>query len=210
LLIRVLIITIETWTITCGLTKVGFGSQITNSIIWDNGYSAVIGDPVVTYSDIEGGFTGDGNINTDPCFVDANNGDYHLKSNGWRWDSNANEWTWDDVTSRCIDAGNPGSVLSNEPITLDVDLLNRWGVNKRINIGAYGRTVEASMPPYYWALLSDITNDGICDNDDLASLTTLWLNTGEELYADFNRNGMIDFADFVLLAEVWLETTSWQ
>ena len=39
------------------------------------------GSSTVTYSDIEGGFDGEGNIDADPLFVDASAGDYHLKDN---------------------------------------------------------------------------------------------------------------------------------
>ena len=53
---------------------------ITNSIMWNNALN-LQGDPpcpecfTVTYSDIEGGWTGTGNISADPLFV---GGDYHL------------------------------------------------------------------------------------------------------------------------------------
>jgi hypothetical protein len=46
----------------------------------------------VTYSDVQGGYTGEGNINADPLFVNPEAGDFHL------------EWG-----SPCIDAGNPNS-----------------------------------------------------------------------------------------------------
>jgi len=51
----------------------------TNScIVWANsgpGYQAC-GN--ITYSDIQGGYSGTGNINADPMFVDTANGDFHL------------------------------------------------------------------------------------------------------------------------------------
>jgi hypothetical protein len=56
---------------------------ITNSIMWNNALN-LQGDPPcptcfdVTYSDIEGGWTGTGNIDADPKFADAASGDYHL------------------------------------------------------------------------------------------------------------------------------------
>ncbi|MBU1759201.1 right-handed parallel beta-helix repeat-containing protein, partial [Patescibacteria group bacterium] len=49
---------------------------ITNCIFWNNGeeiYNAGTSNPIITYSDIEGGYAGEGNINSDPLFVNANN-----------------------------------------------------------------------------------------------------------------------------------------
>jgi hypothetical protein len=48
-------------------------ANITNSILWDNtAYQQVInGSPAITYSCVQGGYTGTGNINQDPVFVDA-------------------------------------------------------------------------------------------------------------------------------------------
>ncbi|MCB2181051.1 MAG: right-handed parallel beta-helix repeat-containing protein [Desulfobulbaceae bacterium] len=50
------------------------GGTITNSIVWGNSAGGtgqqINGSPTVTYSDVAGGFTGTGNIDSDPCFVD--------------------------------------------------------------------------------------------------------------------------------------------
>jgi CubicO group peptidase (beta-lactamase class C family) len=91
----------------------------------------------VTYSNIQGGWPGQGNIDTDPLFADPDNEDYHLKSQAGRWDPVSQSWTLDDVTSPCIDAGDPGTPLGSEP-------LNNGGI---INMGAYGGTSQASMSP---------------------------------------------------------------
>lgn len=178
----------------------------------------------VEYSNVEGGledifsFTdngfiwGPGNIDVDPLFVNPGywdgddwvEGDYHLKSQGWRWDVDSDQWAWDDVTSPCIDTGNPGSPLRTEPMTVYVDLLNRFGENIRINMGAYGGTAEASMPPYDWAILSDINNDAVCDIYDLMHFARYWLDDDEAIPADFNRDGSVDLADFALLVYDWM------
>lgn len=63
---------------------------VSNSIIWGHTGMDISGDSItVNYSDIEGGFPGTGNIDLDPMFLDAANGDYHLTR-----------------TSPCVDAGN--------------------------------------------------------------------------------------------------------
>jgi hypothetical protein len=51
---------------------------ITNSIFWHNFPNEILGDSNTTYSDIEGGYSGLGNIDTDPMFVDPDKGDYRL------------------------------------------------------------------------------------------------------------------------------------
>jgi beta propeller repeat protein len=106
----------------------------------------------VTYSDVERGWEGDGNIDADPLFASAGrwtgvvwtSGDYHLKSQGWRWDSGASSWVSDDVTSPCIDAGDPAADLLGEPVTAPQ---GEAVVNTRIDMGVYGGTAEASLAP---------------------------------------------------------------
>jgi hypothetical protein len=65
-----------------GIYLTGGGVRVTNSILWGSGgldyYCS--GDCTVAYSDIQGGWTGTGNIDADPLFVDAAGGDYHLKT----------------------------------------------------------------------------------------------------------------------------------
>ncbi len=63
---------------------------VSNSIIWGHTGTDISGDSItINYSDIEGGFPGIDNIDSDPMFFDAANGDYHLTR-----------------TSPCVDAGN--------------------------------------------------------------------------------------------------------
>jgi hypothetical protein len=59
----------------------GSAMTVTNTILWGNTTSAegmIAGTLSVSYSNIEGGWTGTGNLNADPKFVDPANGDYHL------------------------------------------------------------------------------------------------------------------------------------
>jgi len=189
---------------------------ITNSIFWNNTaliapeiYYEGTGSLTVTYSDVKGGFPGLGNIDTDPCFIDPANGNYHLKSQGWRRDPLRQHWHYDNVTSRCIDAGNPSCPLADEPLSVPDDPYNFWGINLRINMGAFGGTSEASIPPYDWTLLSDLTNNGFTDLADFSIQTTAWLQTDTLPPADFNRDSTVDIADLTLLLSDWLSTTSW-
>jgi predicted outer membrane repeat protein len=208
--------------------------KLTNCILWDGGGGIFNNDGStisVTFSDVQGGWPGLGNIHLDPCFVEpgywadgpdpsitANpndpnavwvNGDYHLKSEGWRWDALRGRWHYDRVTSRCIDAGSPGWLLLDEPQNLPDDPNNEWGQNLRVNMGAYGRTNKASMPPYGWTILSDMTDDGIADLVDFAHLAAIFTEQASQLHADLDRDGDVDYHDLRLLAEDWLKMTDW-
>ncbi len=102
---------------------------------------------------------GPGSIDADPCFAyagfwDANGtpedqnddlfieGDYHLKSRAGRWDPAA--WVQDDVTSTCVDAGDPATPFEDEPRPN----------GSRVNMGFYGGTAEASKSDTAWRLMT--------------------------------------------------------
>ena len=123
--------------------------NISNCILWNNKDGDLF-QCEVRYSCLEGDVPGRGNINVNPLFVDAAGGDYHLKSEGWRWNMNSETWTYDNVTSRCIDAGDPTSPLGDEPMSAPRDPNNEYGINLYINMGAYGGTCQASIPPHNW------------------------------------------------------------
>jgi len=145
---------------------------------------------------------------TGPRFVDAAGGDYHLKSEGWRWAAGGG-WTWDEVTSPCIDYGNPGTPLWNEPMSIPRDPGNIYGENIRVNMGAYGRTSQASMPPHGWALLADLNNDGIVDWLDVGIYAECWLSADYEPAGDLNRDGIVNIVDWALLLADWQQEAIW-
>lgn len=139
---------------TCG------APTLINCILFENSdrsgkdqSSQVFGGAVINYCCIQnwtGSLGGVGNFGDDPQFADPGHwdskgtpddrsndvwvdGDYHLKSQGGRWDPNG-IWVQDSMTSPCIDAGDPNSPVGNEPEPNGA----------RINMGAYGSTPEAS------------------------------------------------------------------
>jgi predicted outer membrane repeat protein len=116
-------------------------SLIANNIIWSNEIymveSVVPSEYDIRFNDIQGGWYGHGNIDADPLFADAESGDFHLRSQAGRWDAAGGTWTRDEITSPCIDAGDPASDVRNEP----------HPSGGRLNLGAYGGTSEASKTP---------------------------------------------------------------
>jgi len=150
------------WGPPYSLNPGGGTAMIVNCIIWDCSQPITLADSsntqiedrgshiTVKYSNIEGGqngisvsgsrstFTwGQGNINTDPKFAAVNNGDYHLKSQAGRWDAAGESWVPNNVTSPCVDTGDPNSPVAFEPLPNGII----------INMGAYGGTDEASKSP---------------------------------------------------------------
>jgi hypothetical protein len=139
---------------------------ITNCILWKNPNTEIEGTAIVSYCDVMGGWPDEGNIDTDPLFADANEGDFHLRSQIGRWDPRTKSWVQDSATSRCIDAGDPNDPVGYEP--------NPNG--DRINQGAYGGTAEASKSPYCAeTLLSDLNHDCRVDFIDFAIFVSEWL-----------------------------------
>jgi parallel beta-helix repeat protein len=137
---------------------------------------------------------GTGEISTDPLFANPDNDDYHLKSTAGRWNPNSQSWVTDAVTSPCIDAGNPGCPLGDEPSDAN---------NVRINMGAYGGTAEASKTPSDWRSIADLTNDWAVDFNDLGVFVGYWLDSGECIPGDLNRNQSVDFVDYAIFAQEW-------
>jgi hypothetical protein len=133
---------------------------VVNSILWGNTPRQIVASgarsPSVRYSCVAGGWSGPGNIDADPLFATAGRwvncedprvavtpddpnaiwvmADYHLKSQEGRWDPKARAWVQDAVTSPCIDAGDPGGPVGDEPSAS----------GGTINMGVYGGTAEAS------------------------------------------------------------------
>ena len=141
-----------------------------------------------------GAVEGPGDICQDPLFADYDSSDYHLKSNSGRWDPNSQSWVQDDVNSPCIDAGEPNTDWTNE----------LWPHGKRINMGAYGGTTEASMSLSNVGNKADFNNDGMVGFTDLKSLIDNWLRDQILLSADIDRDGIVNFTDFATFAGDWL------
>lgn len=143
-----------------GLRVIDSNVVVVNSILWGNTPGEIVtNDPdalSIAYSNIAGGWDGTGNIEEDPLFAQHGSwmdpvseltaepsdlnaiwiaGDYHLKSQAGRWDPETESWVLDDVTSPCIDAGNP-----LDPVGLELQ-----PNGDIINMGAYGGTMEASL-----------------------------------------------------------------
>ncbi len=190
-------------------------ATMVNGIVWncttsfelqDSPYTGDRGSHLaVRYSDIIGGQGrmsvsanstvdwGPGNIDADPLFADAAGRDYHLKSQAGRWLADEGRWTTDAVTSPCIDAGDPNSDWTAE----------LWPHGKRINMGAFGGTGQASMSLSQAGRATDLDGDDVTGWPDIARLVMRWLSDKTPQTADVNRDGVVDLKDLSLMGLEW-------
>jgi hypothetical protein len=98
-------------------------------------------------------------------------------------------WIIDSSTSPCIDAGDPNSDWTAEP----------WPNGKRINMGAYGGTTQASKN----GNIADFDINGNVDFIDFALFAEQW-NQGAGTIEDINRDGILDVFDLFIFADNWL------
>jgi hypothetical protein len=105
-----------------------------SSILWDNETQITgSGQATVSYSDVYGGWPGEGNIDTDPCFADAANDDYHLNMN-----------------SPCINVGDPCYCPSSGETDIDGD---ERVIGGRVDMGSdetCGRVYNNNIPDMWY------------------------------------------------------------
>jgi hypothetical protein len=149
----------------------GARAEITSNIIGDIDCETEKGSVATLHcNNVFAQEVGGDNLHADPLFADPNAGDYHLKSQAGRWDPARRAWVTDDVTSPCIDAGDPFAPIGYEPFP-------NGGV---ANLGAFGGTTEASKswfggPVCEKIIAGDINGDCRVDFTDLEILMRHWL-----------------------------------
>lgn len=119
-------------------TTSGTFPTVVNSIVWGNQPDQISndGDIDVTYTDVQDGWPGDGNIDADPLF--ASGADYHI--------------TWG---SPCIDAGIDAGVVD------DID-----GEGRPQGVGFDMGADEIEEEPPCWDIDGDGFEDEVCGGDD--------------------------------------------
>jgi hypothetical protein len=165
---------------------------MTNSILWGDSPGEihnVSATPAVTYSDIQGGYMGTGNINADPMFVDEANGDLHLKP-----------------FSPCIDAGNNSAPALP---TTDID-----GDDRKIDAPTVADTGNGTPPivdmgadefvPLAPVCEGNFDDDGDVDGSDLAMFAADFgrtdCATGDPCEGDFDGDNDVDGSDLAMFA----------
>ncbi|MDP2895255.1 MAG: right-handed parallel beta-helix repeat-containing protein, partial [bacterium] len=159
---------------------------LSNSIIWDSGGPSVdlhfgpLGSVAISYSNVEGGWPGEGNIDQDPQFRDPFSLDFRLQP-----------------TSPCIDAGDNNATGLPEMDIAGVRRIMFGGKSFTVDMGAYEFYINKLEPVpgtneaiFTWSSLEDRTYS-VFYTDDLftwhtaiaafpssGNQTTSWLDDG--------------------------------
>ncbi len=158
-----------------GIYNYNTSPTLTNCILWGDSPNEIYGSiAVVTYSDIQGGYDGEGNIDANPLFVNPENGDFQLREG-----------------SPCIDAGNP------DPIYYDGCLPP--GMGSVINdMGVYGGPGNCGWLPADGFSIAGAILYQTGSAEDMPVPDTLLFLTGEGTYISHsNINGTYAYASII-------------
>jgi hypothetical protein len=171
---------------------------VTNSILWNNTaphgpeiYNDETSIPTITYCDIQGGYSGEGNIDSDPLFYNPLKIDFHITS-----------------TSPCIDTGYnsatqiPSTDFEGEPRIVDGN--NDGTATVDMGVDEYTDTDKDGLPDYWEkAYFNDLSQGpaGDYDGDGLTNLEEYQTGTDPASKADGdvaplgNRDGTVNVGD---------------
>jgi hypothetical protein len=178
--------------------------SITNSILWNNNPTTIDeqNDIVITYSDVEGGFPGEGNIDSAPLFLSGPWGDYYLSQKA----------AGQTVDSPCIDSGcNAMNIFGSKMMTTRVDGLFDYGT---VDMGFH------YLPHIQFNLFKKPEQNNYASGDNVEILFDLktaptsnivdiyliMINpSGQTLFAPNWTNSVVPLvADFMLSADIFM------
>jgi len=117
-----------------GIRNSGSNLTVRNTILWGDTPDEIkwnFGALTVTYSDIQGGWGGEGNIDAGPLFVDPDNGDHHLQAG-----------------SPCINTGDPSSPPDEDGTRADMGALyfDQSSAEEQLDLALSARWNLISLP----------------------------------------------------------------
>lgn len=168
--------------------------RLINCILWNGGDEVFLNSATaeVTFSAVQGGYPGQGNIDEDPMFVDPEQSDYRLA-----------------MGSPCIDSGSNGAVLRLGPSQLamgDHDGRMRIWDGDADGIAAVDMGAHEFGPPPF---VGDVFMDSRVNHLDLFRFQQVWKEEGEGFLPEADQDGdrAIGASDLVILLHAWGNVT---
>ena len=192
-----------------GIWNKGSGGTFHNCIIWNNSPGQVFlsggGTLGIAYSNVQGGWPGVGNIDSDPLFVNPSNGDYRIAAGSSSIDAG-------DTTRVPLDESDQdGDGNTMERLPLDLDGNPRFVNDPRTPDTGCGTGAIVDMGSYefqagiaFEANLGDIDGDGVVGIIDFLALLAAWgACAGECCLEDLDNDTVVGPADFQILLGNW-------
>jgi len=180
----------------------GSNPTITNSILWNTNsvFMSFSSNPLVTYTDVSGGYNGTGNISDDPLFVNPTAGD------GPNYNGLIADWGLQE-NSPCIDTGDPasppdpdgtitdmGALYYHQVVSVDEPNVHDIMVQNFPNPFMHETTISYSIPTSFHKgsiMIYNIKGELIKQfelNDNLAEQTVIW--NGQDEAGNTVANGV--------------------
>ena len=159
-------------------------AMLTNCILWNNALPQITGDVIISYSNVQSGWPGEGNIDADPLFVDSIGNDNIIG-------------TLDDdlrllEDSPCIDGGDNSAV----PPSLATDIEGNPRIfDSIVDMGAYE---YCNFLVAHWSMDDNTDNTMVADssgnsNNGTAQQNTSVLHVEGPIDGALSFNGINDF-----------------
>ena len=184
-------------------------ATLRNCVVYFNPADGIFDDPASTttinYSDVEGGWKGDGNIDVDPMFVAPGNGNFRLSAgspcidagNNWGVPVDVNDYDEDGITNELFPVDLDGNPRFNAD---ENDFDPGCGVPVVVDMGAY----EYQFDPVEDVIFADLNGDGSVGVVDLLGLLGGWGPCAKGCcLADLDLDGAVGYLDLSLLLANW-------
>ncbi len=181
---------------------------VANCILWGDSLNEIANlssTPTVTFSNVQGGYTGTGNIDANPLFVDPDNGDFRLSpgspsidaGNNWGVPIDENDYDEDGVLCELFPVDLDGNPRFNAD---EADFDPGCGVPVVVDMGAY----EYQFDPVENVIFADLNGDNAVGAADLLGLLARWVPCGKGCcLADLDLDGTVGASDLLALLANW-------
>ena len=188
-----------------GIGNLNSNPTLTNCVVWANTPDQFNGTASVSYSNVQGGWPGTGNIDANPLFVDPDNDDFRLMpgspaidaGNNWGVPIDENDFDEDGILCELFPVDLDGNPRFNAD---EADFDPGCGVPVVVDMGAY----EYQFDPVENVVFADLNADGAVGVADLLGLLASWGPCAKGCcLADLDLDGDVGLPDLLALLANW-------